>query len=211
MRPRAVLFDWDKTLVDNWGVIRDALNAALVHFGHPPWSEAEVHARVKRSLRDSFPELFGDAWRAAELVFREHFNSRHLAGLRVLPGAGELLARLAGAGVTLAVVSNKHGGTLRLEAEYLGWTGYFHRVVGAADAPADKPSPLVVQLALEGSGLTPDPQTVWFVGDSAIDLECAHRAGCLPVLLGSGPADPAFPPALSFADCRALGQSLISS
>ena len=63
-RPRAVLFDWDNTLVDSWATIADALNTTLQTFGHAPWTMAEVKTRVRKSMRDSFPKLFGA--RAAE-------------------------------------------------------------------------------------------------------------------------------------------------
>ena len=52
-RPGAVLFDWDSTLVDNWGAIARALNATLVAMGHAPWSEDEVRRRATASARDA--------------------------------------------------------------------------------------------------------------------------------------------------------------
>ena len=63
----------------------------------------------------------------------------------------------------LAVVSNKQGMVLREEAERLGWDRYFHRLIGANDAPEDKPSVLPLRMALEGSGIGLGPE-VWFVG-----------------------------------------------
>jgi phosphoglycolate phosphatase len=61
--------------------------------------------------------------------------------------------------------------------------------VGANDAPHDKPAVEAVDLALEGSGLTRG-EAVWFVGDTDIDMLCAQRAGCLPVLLRAEPPAP---------------------
>jgi phosphoglycolate phosphatase len=53
---------------------------------------------------------------------------------------------------------------------------------------------------------------VWYVGDTALDMECAARAGCTAVLLGAlDPEDQGFvpfPPQLHFADFSALGQAL---
>ena len=63
--PKAILFDWDGTLVDNWPVIHAALNETLISFGHRPWTLAETMERVSRSQRDSFPLIFGDRWEAA--------------------------------------------------------------------------------------------------------------------------------------------------
>jgi phosphoglycolate phosphatase len=182
-RPRALLFDWDNTLADNWGAIHAALNATFAAMGHPPWTLAETRQRVRQSLRDSFPRMFGERWQAAKDVFYGAIEATHLETLRPLAGADSTLRALAASGAVLGVVSNKRGTLLRREAERLGWSGYFHRVVGAGDAPADKPAPDPVLLALAGSGVSPGPD-VWFVGDAAIDMDCARRAGVSGVLVG---------------------------
>jgi phosphoglycolate phosphatase len=108
------------------------------------------------------------------------------------------------------VLSNKTGRILRLEADHLGWTRHFQRLVGAGDAQADKPDPIAMRFALEGSGFT--GADVWYVGDTALDMECAARAGCTAVLLGTLDAEDQgfakFPPQLRFADFTALGRSL---
>ena len=47
--PRALIFDWDNTLVDTWAVITTCYNATFAHFGMPPWTEAETRARAHQS------------------------------------------------------------------------------------------------------------------------------------------------------------------
>jgi phosphoglycolate phosphatase len=206
-RPRALLFDWDSTLVDNWPSIEEAINTTLVAMGHAPWTAAETRARVRESMREAFPRLFGDRWEEARRIFYETITARHLDHLRPLPGAGELLAELSAAGFYLGVVSNKTGTLLRREAAHLGWDRVFGRIVGAGDAARDKPDPAPVLLALEGSGLAPSEE-IWFVGDTAIDMVCARNAGCLPVLVagqGHGIDDfSAAPPAHEVSDCVEL-------
>ena len=187
--PRAVLFDWDNTLVDNWATITEAFNATLTAMGHAPWTVAEARARVRASLRDSFPKLFGERWPEAKRIYMDAFASRHLQTLRPLPDAEALLRALHRRGLWLGVVSNKTGGFLRKEVEHLGWRDYFARVVGAGDAPNDKPAPDPVHLALAESGIAAGPE-VWFVGDTEMDMECAHLSRCVPVLLNAEAADP---------------------
>ena len=136
-RPRAVLFDWDSTLVDNWGAITRALELTFVTMGRVPWTEDEVRARAKKSLRDTFPALFGDRADEATRLFYDGFEAVHLETLRSLEGSLDLLERLQALAVPTAVVSNKSGGYLRREAAHLGWDRYFHRIVGATDAPRD--------------------------------------------------------------------------
>jgi len=211
-RPRALLFDWDNTLVDSWEGIRDALNTALVAMGHAPWTETEVRARVRASARDSFPKLFGERWREAAQIFYERFESAHLETLRPLPGAAEMIEALSGSEIYLGIVSNKRGDLLRIEAAALGWEGHFETIVGANDAVEDKPSPAPIHHALSGSGIEAG-QEVWYAGDALIDIECAQRAGCVAVLVGDGHGGEVPPgrPDILVEDCNALAKLLRAS
>jgi len=206
-KPRAILFDWDNTLVDSWPIILDALNTTFEAFGMAPWSMDEARVRVRKSMRDSFPGLFGDSWKDAGEIFYERFAAIHVKKLHPLAGAEDMLEFLTNAGIHLGVVSNKKGDFLRHEAKHLGWDRFFGALVGALDAGKDKPDPGVVDLALADTGIERGPD-VWFAGDADIDLECAHNAGCLPILLreqAPGPGEmQSHPPARHFPDCDAL-------
>lgn len=205
--PKAVLLDWDSTLIDNWGAIAAALAVCFEAMGLEPWTEEQTRANAKHSMRDTFPKLFGDRTEEAVRVFQESFAARHLETVQPLPGSKDLLDHLRSQSVPMALVSNKTGSFLRAEAEHLGWSSYFHRMVGAGDADRDKPAPDAVHMALDGTEIVPH-KAVWFVGDSAVDLACAKAAGCLPVLVH--PQDPhpedlsAHPPAVHVAGCHEL-------
>jgi phosphoglycolate phosphatase len=204
--PRALLFDWDNTLVDSWDTIHHALNMTLASMGRALWTLEETKERVRHSLRDSFPNLFGARWEEARGIYLRAFTDIHLERLRPLPGAGELLAALVERGLYLGVVSNKTGRILRLEADSLGWTRHFGRLVGAGDAVADKPEIAPVALALDGSGIVPG-EDVWLIGDTGIDVACAVNAGCIPILIGGEPSPhdfAQFAPMMRFGDCTAL-------
>ena len=64
--PKAVLFDWDGTLVNSWPIIHESMNRTLDEMGHALWSMDETTSRVRKSLREAFPELFGDRCRERE-------------------------------------------------------------------------------------------------------------------------------------------------
>jgi phosphoglycolate phosphatase len=209
--PSAVIFDWDNTLIDSWAAIHDAQNFTFAAFGLQPWTLEETRLRVRGSMRDTFPQLFGDRWQEAGEVFYQRFSASHLDTLQPLRGAAELLEELYARGLYLAVVSNKKGDYLRAEAERLGWHRWFGRIVGAFDAARDKPAVEPVDLALAGSGVARG-ERVWFIGDADIDLECATAAGCVPVLVREEPPAPdefrAHPPALYVNGCLALSKVL---
>jgi phosphoglycolate phosphatase len=181
-RPKAVIFDWDNTLIDSWASIHDAQNHTFEWFGLPPWTIEETKLRVRGSMRDTFPQIFGDRWQEAGEVFYKRFQERHLETLTPLPGAEDLLKQLFSGNYYLGVVSNKKGDYLRSEALSLGWDRYFGRIVGAFDAVRDKPWPDPIILALSESPIQPGRE-VWFVGDADVDMECAVNAQCVPVLI----------------------------
>lgn len=210
-QPRAILFDWDNTLVDTWPVIHAALNATFRYMDHPEWSIDETRERVRLSLRDAFPAMFGDRWEDARDVFYASFEAVHLSELRELEGANSLLETLTGASIPVAVVSNKTGRYLRAEADHLGWSGHFHALIGAGDAAKDKPSPEPVSLAMAGMPLRPGPD-VWFVGDSGVDMQIGWATGTIPVLVApAGKIGPEFedhPPVARFDNLSDLREFL---
>ncbi len=182
-KPKAILFDWDNTLVDTWPCIGKATNLTREAMGLAPWNAAEMRANVAGSLRDTFPIHFGTRWEEARDIFYREFKANHIAMLAVLPDAEAMLQVAAEQGIRLGVVSNKTGQYLRDEAAHLGWTKYFSRLVGAQDAPRDKPAVDPVHMALEDTGIPPGPD-VWFVGDAPIDVACGRAAGCTTLVYG---------------------------
>jgi phosphoglycolate phosphatase len=205
-RPRAVLFDWDNTLVDSWATIHEALNFLMRAMGKPEWTLADTREKVRLSLREAFPLHFGARWEEARDIYLARFREIHLERLAALPGREAMLRKLVAEGIFLGVVSNKTGELLRREVVRLGWADLFGSIVGAGDAPADKPASEPVRLALAPSGV-PAGEQVWFVGDTAIDMQCARNSGCIAVLLDNGapPGEFAqFAPHLAFKDEAAL-------
>jgi len=77
--PRAVLFDWDNTLVDSWVMIHHAMTATFNALGQRPWTLEECRRNVRQSARDSFPKLFGDRADEATAVFYRTYEADHLS------------------------------------------------------------------------------------------------------------------------------------
>ena len=181
--PTALIFDWDNTLVDSWGTIHEALAVTFSHFGHQPWTMDEVKDQVRQSLRDSFPRYFGDRWEEARDVYLGNFEAIHLERCQPLEGATELLTRCAVEWqLPMGIVSNKTGRLLRKEVDYLGWSAHFVTILGAGDAVSDKPNPAPVDI-IRKEMPSPAADNIWFVGDTDIDMACAHNSACRAVLI----------------------------
>lgn len=186
-KPKAVIFDWDNTLVDTWPLIQGALDVALVAMGHEPWGLEKVRNTVYKSLRESFPPIFGDDWEKAGEIYKKSYRANHLNKIQFLPGSLNLINKLEELGILQFVVSNKVGITLRKEVKALGVENKFFSMVGSLDASADKPSIAPVELALMGSVIDLKKDVVWFVGDTIADVSCAYNCGCYPLVFSDLP------------------------
>ena len=81
----------------------------------------------------------------------------------------------------------------------------------SGDAEADKPDPAPMRLALAACGVPPSP-AVWYVGDTALDMQAARAAGCAAVLLGDAEHDGGVANAMpdaAFPDGHALAAHLL--
>lgn len=203
LKPRTVLFDWDNTLASTATAIQDAMNATLAHFGHPVWSAQDCQQRIQKSARDSLPQLFGDAWEEASALFYEHYVAFAEKNLTLLEGALDLLTLLKTLNVKMAVVSNKKSALVHQEIHRLHLKHFFSAIIGAGDAREDKPSPLPIYAALDQLEQPPGCD-VWMVGDTPVDWESAHAAGCTAVAIGDYPRTSLNTVGLSVANCTEL-------
>ncbi len=189
-KPKAIIFDWDNTLADTWPLIQEAMNEARTAFGKEPWSAKEVKDKVHKSMRESFPIMFGDDWQAAGKLYLESYARNNLVNLKLLPDALDLLKELKKQNIAVFLVSNKIGATLRKEVEALNLGEYFFSVVGSMDADADKPNIDSTALALRGSDVDfekyqGDKKDIWFIGDTISDIRCAINCQFRPIVFNA--------------------------
>lgn len=209
-KPKAIIFDWDDTLVDNWNAIHHSLNATLTQFNHKPWSIKKARSNVRLSLRDSFPNIFGEEWEIAAKFFYDKIEQNHLKTLVKLNFSEDILKFLSNCKIKMGIVSNKTGPILRKECQHLEWNKYFESIIGANDAKNDKPSADPLLLCLEEIGI-PANKLVWFVGDAPSDIECANNANVTSVLIDTKfePSNTEYPLAdMQHADLESLLESV---
>lgn len=210
--PHAVVFDWDNTLIDSFPTIYKAMSEMLSHYKMPVPSYEEYTGHLGLSLRDTFPEMFGDKWEEARDIYLTAFQKYHLETLTPFDGVLELLKFIKERIGCCFVVSNKTGFILRKEVEHLGWEGFFDAVCGATDCAKDKPAPDPVYACFEKAGIEmkdgKPSVPVWFVGDGDADILCARNSGCLPVRIAEENKDGA--EVLTLKNCREVLSELYS-
>lgn len=183
-KPLAIIFDWDNTLVDTWPLIQSAINSTMKHYNREPWSLEKVIDNVHKSMRDYFPEVFGENWQEAGEIYRNFYQQINKSQLQLLPYAEELINKISQKGIIQFIISNKIGTTLRQEAKKLQVDRHFFSLIGAFDANHDKPNKSVIDLALMGSNIDLSKDHLWFIGDTIADVECAYNSGCQPIIFG---------------------------
>ncbi|MBI5768878.1 MAG: HAD-IA family hydrolase [Verrucomicrobia bacterium] len=176
---RAVVFDFDGTLVDSLPLVLRAITHAIEPFGPRPTMDifAKLGGPPERFLRD----LLDDARHVPVAVARMgdyHLRNQHL--IRPFDGVEVVLQRLRSAGIVLALWTGRD----RLSTEVLlrehRLTEHFAAVVCGDDLPTHKPDPEGLREILSRLGLA--PAEVMMVGDADVDVLGA--AGCgVPALL----------------------------
>lgn len=183
-KPKAVIFDWDNTLANTWPLIHAAINVTMRAMNKDEWSYQKVKDTVHKSMRESFPEIFGDEWEKAGEVYKNAYRSTHLDDMKLLPGALELINKLQEKNILQFVVSNKIGSTLRKELKKLQIDDKFFSIIGSTDASFDKPNKAPVDLALSGSNIDSKKDHIWFIGDTIADIDCAFNSSAFPIVYG---------------------------
>lgn len=182
-KPKAIIFDWDNTLANTWPLIHQSIDKTMIKMGQEPWGLQKVKDNVHKSMRESFPEIFGDKWEEAGDFYKNSYRSLHLK-IELLDGSLDLINKIAEKNILQFVVSNKIGATLRKEAKAINVDEKFFSLIGASDANNDKPSKAPVELALMGSDIEIGKDEIWFIGDTITDVACALNCGVTPIIYG---------------------------
>lgn len=201
----AFIFDLDGTLIDPRVDLAGAVNAALAAAGRPRQPVERIATYVGDGVHMLLARAFeledaaSPAAHAAPLVdphaaplagalavFRAHYREHCLDHTRLYPGVLETLDHFRDK--AHAVVSNKPEDFSRLIIDRLGLGRHIRIVVGGGSAPALKPDPAPVRLALERLGV--DATGAVMVGDGLTDLEAGRRAGLRTCAVAYGIGDP---------------------
>lgn len=176
-----VIFDLDGTLLDTLRDLADACNWVCARHGWPTYPVEAYKQFVGNGAYKLLERVTPPGVEATpELVNRtmEEFTQRYSAhksdSTTVYDGMPEVLARLKGAGVRLAVLSNKPDSAAGPVVERY-YPGVFQHVQGALPGLPTKPDPTLLRRLMEKMGAC--PEDTLFVGDSDVDIRTAKNGG----------------------------------
>lgn len=185
---RAIVWDLDGTLLDTLDDLTGATNYALAQHALAPRTREEVRRFVGNGIRKLIeravpPGTAADVREAVYGTFCAYYGAHCNDATKPYPGVMQLLAELHGAGMPMAIVSNKADFAVReLAAAYFG--GLIPVAAGARDGLRTKPAPDLVFAALREMGVSPEEAV--YIGDSEVDVRTAANAGmdCISVCWG---------------------------
>jgi HAD superfamily hydrolase (TIGR01549 family) len=179
---RAVLFDWDGTLVDSAAKSYRCYVRAFAAYG----IEYD-HATFERTYSPDWYRTYEDvglpreAWAEADARWLECYETEPS---ELLPGARATLERLSGRGLVQGLVSSGDPVRVRREIADFGLAPFFSTVVCGGETRERKPHPEPLLVALERLGIEPHHSA--YVGDSPEDVMMARAAGAFAVGIPGG-------------------------
>ena len=208
---RVAAFDWDNTLSLNRDVLVKSIDKVLVEYGLPKWEIVKDKRNPDLSFRDNFPLIFGDNFVAAYEKYCAYYRELAPNQVKAPVGAIDLLNLLRDKNVKVVVVTNKDRRLLEFELPFLYQPELFDNIVCGHEAPKDKPAPQQLEFAVQKFTTNITSESVWMVGDSAMDSKCALAAGAKAVRIGNpiwGDAEKQDGRIIRFTDFSSLLQSV---
>jgi HAD superfamily hydrolase (TIGR01549 family) len=174
---RAVLFDWDGTLVDSaektFACYVKVFAAYGIAFDHDAFERTYSPDWYRTYEEIGLPR---EVWPEADARWLACYAT---APSVLLPGARETLERLDQAGLLQGLVSSGDGSRVRREIEEHALSPFFGAVVCGGETACRKPHPEPLLLAISRLGVAAGATA--YVGDSPEDVVMARAAGVVSV------------------------------
>jgi HAD superfamily hydrolase (TIGR01549 family) len=173
---RAVVFDWDGTLVDTLPAIYRA-NVEVLREYDVPFDEERYRAAYTPDWRLMYRRLGVPEASVGAAGARWLELYRQAAALAPFAGAADALRRLAASGHRMGLVTAGHRGVVEDQLARFGLADLLAvRVCGDDPVPA-KPDPEPLRLALAALDAASLPEPPIYVGDAPDDMRMALAVG----------------------------------
>lgn len=184
LKPRALIFDLDGTIVDNMHLHAEAFAVFAERHGLPPLTQEDRARLDGRRNSEIFPLLFGRDVSRVEWQAYEHEKEglyRELSRGRLLPMKGlvMLIDQLVASGVPMALATSAPQLNVTHTLMELGLTSAFPIIVRGDEVPRGKPAPDVFLEAARRLGVPPAECLVF--EDAPMGIAAAQAAG-MPVV-----------------------------
>ncbi len=188
-RFKAVLFDFDGTLVESGPAIFYALRLALQDMGLLVPPDTTLRRMVGPPLMEGFTQILGMTVEQGEQAFgyyRTHYFEKGDSLIVPYPGVMDLLETLQKNGIVTGIATCKQTAPANRQAKLTGIDQHIDLIVGLDESAGRFTKADVLRYSMETLHLTQDEMVL--VGDRKYDCEGANEVGmpCIGVLYGYG-------------------------
>lgn len=177
---KAILFDFDGTLIDSAPDLAHAANRLMQSMSLPEFPVETIAGFIGNGI----PRLVERVMIARNLPMDNHqeiteqfialYKEDPTSRTIIFPHVPETLSALKSAKILLGLCTNKSEAATKIILDNLQLAQFFDVVIGGDSTKAMKPDPLPLLTALQSLDTAPDEAV--FIGDSQVDMMAAKNA-----------------------------------
>lgn len=184
---RHVVWDWNGTLLDDFGIVIDAVNLSISEFGEGPITATDYRDHYTRPVRAFYDSLFGrviadEEWLRINTAFHDSYF-RFATSVDLAPGADRALDMVEDAGWSQSLLSMSPQDWLDQIVSRLGLARRL-RLVDGLSGPTGGLKALHLADHLHSLQLRGPDAVV--IGDTPDDVAAARYVGASPILFHGG-------------------------
>ncbi len=184
---RAVIFDFDGTIVDSYEAHLESFRRAVSKFGLT-FEDKEIYRRFGKPAKQMLAEVLPEKEHVhiAEMVKEKRAQFIETSReVKVLEGVEEILKHLKLRNIRLGLATSADKLSVMRVLTRFGLEAYFDVVLSAEDVQEAKPNPKIFIEAAERLNVL--PRECLAIGDSIFDVMAAKEAGIRIVAVANNP------------------------
>ncbi|NLY81483.1 MAG: HAD family hydrolase [Clostridiales bacterium] len=187
MTKKAIIFDFDGTIMDTNDLILNSWQHTFKHFEGKERSIEEIYETFGETLTYSMQNLLPNVETGLAIEkYREYQVVHSDEQIKIFDDIVKLLDELKNRDLLLSIVTSRLRNTTMKYLKSFDLLDYFDVIVTCDDTNIHKPKPEPALIALKKLNVRKD-ETI-MVGDTRFDIGCANSAGIDSVLVNWGVA-----------------------
>lgn len=188
---KAVLFDFDGTIMDSMGILYRIFNTVLKKFGLPTIAPQQFCEKAGRPVKDILRETVLKNRKIDDLFVRSFENEfvkiyveEGFKDNKPFPSIYKALDFLRFQGIKTAIVTTTPRVFLEDNLSRFGLKKYFDIIIAREDVKNYKPAPDVILKAIKLLKVKPNECVI--VGDSPLDIKAGKKAKVKTIAVSTG-------------------------